>query len=207
MAGDEELTIDQLARRTGMTARNVRAHQSRGLLAPPTLRGRTGYYGPDHVARVKLIQELQEDGYSLDLIKRILRRAGGSTDEVRRFAKALHKPFDEIPNVTDQAEVQEELAELGVPVEHIVAAGEDIRKHTDAIARIALRLFIDHVWRPFDEAGRPEEGLDRILDAIERLRPLASGTFVSMFQVSMQEAAEKGTARELRLLEAERRAS
>ena len=28
-----------------MTVRNIRAHQSRGLLPPPQLRGRTGYYG------------------------------------------------------------------------------------------------------------------------------------------------------------------
>jgi hypothetical protein len=49
--------------------------------------------------------------------------------------------------------------------------------------------------------------LDRILDAIEKLRPLASQAIVSLFQLSMQEAAEKGTARELRLLEAKRRES
>ena len=30
-----ELTIDELARETGMTVRNIRAHQSRGLLPPP----------------------------------------------------------------------------------------------------------------------------------------------------------------------------
>ncbi len=40
-----DLTIDELAQRTG-TVRNVRAHQSRGLLPPPEVRGRTGYYGP-----------------------------------------------------------------------------------------------------------------------------------------------------------------
>ena len=58
-ADDNDLTIDELARQIGMTVRNVRAHQSRGLLPPPELRGRTGYYGPEHVARLKLIQELQ----------------------------------------------------------------------------------------------------------------------------------------------------
>jgi hypothetical protein len=47
-AGTSELTIDQLARRTGMTARNIRAHQSRALLARPTLRGRTGCYSDSH---------------------------------------------------------------------------------------------------------------------------------------------------------------
>ena len=56
----DELTIDELARRTGMTVRNVRAHQSRGLLPPPEVRGRTGFYGPEHVARIELIREQEE---------------------------------------------------------------------------------------------------------------------------------------------------
>ena len=37
VADDDSLTIDQLAQRTGMTVRNIRAHQSRGLL--PAARG------------------------------------------------------------------------------------------------------------------------------------------------------------------------
>ena len=69
---DNELTIDELGRKIGMTVRNIRAHQSRGLLPPPALRGRTGYYGPDHIARLELIQELQSEGFNLDLIKRLL---------------------------------------------------------------------------------------------------------------------------------------
>ena len=46
--GESRLTIDELARETGMTVRNIRAHQSRGLLPPPVVRARTGYYGPEH---------------------------------------------------------------------------------------------------------------------------------------------------------------
>ena len=33
----DEMTIDELALESGMTARNIRAHQSRGLLPPPTV--------------------------------------------------------------------------------------------------------------------------------------------------------------------------
>ena len=47
-----EFTIDELARETGMTVRNIRSHATRGLLPPPEVRARTGYYGPDHVARL-----------------------------------------------------------------------------------------------------------------------------------------------------------
>ncbi len=45
-AKDAAMTIDELARETGMTVRNIRAHQSRGLLPPPEVRARTGCTGP-----------------------------------------------------------------------------------------------------------------------------------------------------------------
>ncbi|HEV2776881.1 MAG TPA: MerR family transcriptional regulator [Solirubrobacteraceae bacterium] len=95
---DKDLTIDELARKIGMTVRNIRAHHSRGLLPPPVLRGRTGYYGAEHVARLKLVQELQSEGFNLDLIKRLLDGAGGDSSELLRFKHALARPFgDEEP--------------------------------------------------------------------------------------------------------------
>lgn len=104
----DELTIDQLAARTGMTVRNIRAHQSRGLLAPPTVRGRTGYYGPDHVERLELIKELQADGYNLDLIRRLVEGAGGRTGEVLRFTRAVREPFvTESPEPIDVVKLAE----------------------------------------------------------------------------------------------------
>ena len=66
--GERRLTIDQLAQRTGMTVRNIRAHQSRGLLPPPMVVARTGYYGDEHVARIRLIQEMQAEGFNLKSI-------------------------------------------------------------------------------------------------------------------------------------------
>jgi DNA-binding transcriptional MerR regulator len=53
-APDGKMTIGELARRTGMTIRNIRAHQTRGILPPPEVHGRTGYYNEDHVARIEL---------------------------------------------------------------------------------------------------------------------------------------------------------
>jgi DNA-binding transcriptional MerR regulator len=106
---DDSLTIDELARRVGMTARNVRAHQSRGLLPPPHLRGRTGYYGPEHVARLELIRDLQAEGFNLEAIRRLLDRApGGSASEALDFTRALVEPFgDELPAVVEAERLQE----------------------------------------------------------------------------------------------------
>src|SRR3954447_3204668 len=103
-----DLTIDELARETGMTVRNIRAHQSRGLLPPPEVRARTGYYGHDHVARLRLIQELQGNGYNLAAIKDLVSRSSGSSQEALDFARALLAPFeDERPEVIEAVELAE----------------------------------------------------------------------------------------------------
>src|ERR687897_2043584 len=109
---EDDLTIDELARRTGMTVRNIRAHQSRGLLPPPEVRGRTGYYGSEHVARIELIKELQADGFNLEAIRRLLESAGGSTDQVLRFTRVVAASFEEEqPEVTDLAGLRERWAD------------------------------------------------------------------------------------------------
>lgn len=101
-----QLTIDELARATGMTARNIRAHQSRGLLPPPEVRGRTGYYGGEHVERIELIKEMQAEGFSLELIRRMIESANGSSGEVLGFTRALRAPFvEEEPEFTDLADL------------------------------------------------------------------------------------------------------
>ena len=66
------MTVGVLARRAGMTVRNVRAHAARGLLPPPRLEGRTGYYGPEHLARLELITQLQDQGFALSAIERLV---------------------------------------------------------------------------------------------------------------------------------------
>src|SRR3954470_22085183 len=91
----ETMTIDALAQRTGMTVRNIRAHQSRGLLQPPMIEGRTGYYGPDHVARIELIAEMQADGFNLAAIKRLLENQPGSDSEMLGFKRALMAPWED----------------------------------------------------------------------------------------------------------------
>jgi DNA-binding transcriptional MerR regulator len=88
-----ELTIDELARQAGMTVRNVRAYRSRGLLPEPRLRGRKGYYGPEHVARLELISDLKDRGFSLESIGQLIERAPEeSLDDALDFARAVMAP-------------------------------------------------------------------------------------------------------------------
>ena len=81
-----QLTIEQLAAAPGMSVRNIRSHQARGLLAPPEVRLRVGYYGPEHVAQLRLIRDLQEEGFNLNGIKRLLDDMHGTAERLRPIA-------------------------------------------------------------------------------------------------------------------------
>ena len=101
-----ELTIDELARETGMTVRNIRAHQSRGLLPPPEVRARTGYYGPEHTARLRLIQDLQAEGFNPKAIERLIVASNGTSEQVLEFGRAVLTAFvEEEPELTTTEEL------------------------------------------------------------------------------------------------------
>jgi len=65
-------TIDELARQTGVTTRNIRAYHSKGLLPAPRLVGRTGYYDDRHVHRLQAVTRLIERGFSIVSIRSLL---------------------------------------------------------------------------------------------------------------------------------------
>jgi DNA-binding transcriptional MerR regulator len=239
-----EMTIRQLAERTGMTVRNIRAHQTRGLLPPPVVRGRTGYYNEEHVARIELTREMQADGLNLEAIRRVLDSGDGSASAIFDFTRALRAPFeDEAPEIVDADELTAiwggevdpklnrrieklgvfralpdgrvevisprivraaaELAELGVGAEGAVATAEKLRRHADGVARAFVSLFVKEIWRPFEEAGRPEGEWPRMSEALERMRPLAAGALLATFQMAMAEAVENESERMLRLTAAD----
>jgi DNA-binding transcriptional MerR regulator len=67
-----ERTIDELAQAAGTPTSTVRLYQSKGLLPPPRLVGRVGWYGEGHLARLRLIGRLQEQGFSLAAIRHLV---------------------------------------------------------------------------------------------------------------------------------------
>ncbi|WP_327146971.1 MerR family transcriptional regulator [Nocardia sp. NBC_01327] len=72
MPGGPEYTIDELARVADTTVRSVRVYHERGVLPPPEVRGRTGYYGAEHINRVRTISRLLNRGIKLNGIKELL---------------------------------------------------------------------------------------------------------------------------------------
>lgn len=92
-----EYTVDELAREAGTTVRNLRAYQDRGLLPPPQRRGRVGIYSAEHLARLKLIGELLERGYSIASIRELLEawQQGQGLAQVLGLDQAIIGPWNQ----------------------------------------------------------------------------------------------------------------
>ncbi|MET9864273.1 MerR family transcriptional regulator [Streptomyces smyrnaeus] len=85
----DQLTVDQLAARAGVTVRTVRFYSTRGLLPPPAIGPRrVGRYGPEHLSRLALIEELQNQGMTLAAIERYLQRL---PDDISAHDLAIHR--------------------------------------------------------------------------------------------------------------------
>jgi DNA-binding transcriptional MerR regulator len=107
------LTIEQLAGEVGMSVRNIRNHHTRGLLPPPEVRARVGYYNSDHVARLRLIQDMQADGFNLAAIERLVSGSGGLAKRLLGLREAVTAPFEpEQPELITAAELGERFGEL-----------------------------------------------------------------------------------------------
>ncbi len=240
---DGEMTIGELAERTGMTVRNIRAHQTRGLLPPPIVRGRTGYYSEDHVARIELTRELQEEGLNLEAIRRMLAGADGAATEVVALTRTLRAPFEEeAPEIVDVVELAElwkkeveegrgfemlergeklgvirslpdgkvevisplmmraaaALADVDMSPDAVLAVAEQLRSKVEEIAELFTDLFIEQVWKPFDDAGRPEEDWPKVRETLNRTRPLGSDVLMGVFNIALADVTDKVLAETIR---------
>ena len=91
-----------------MTVRNIRSHRARGLLPAPEVRDRVGYYGPEHLTRLRMIQELQSEGFNLKGIERLLEHSPGPAEQFLSFKRTIGASFE---TEEPQAFTREELAE------------------------------------------------------------------------------------------------
>jgi DNA-binding transcriptional MerR regulator len=236
---DESFPIEELARRTGMTVRTLRAYQSRKLLPPPEVRSRMGYYSDRHVSRVELVKDLQVEGFKLDTIARMLDNTGDSDAEILQFSRTVKSLFGEAePQIVDVAELAdrfpargheaemigraeklgllrkldddryEELAPgvlhagedamsaLNVDVRRALKLVEQLRRHADGVAKLYLELFLESVWKPFSEAGQPDDQWPSVQRALERLRGIAEEALLGVFDLAMAERIDETFGRE-----------
>jgi DNA-binding transcriptional MerR regulator len=230
-SSEADLTIEQLAGEVGMTVRNIRNHHTRGLLVAPEVRARVGYYNADHVARLRLIQDLQADGFNLTSIERLLGSSDGLAGRLLGLRRAVTTPFEpETPEVMTTAELEqrfgsahakdaervgrlklliplgqdryevpspslldaaEQVMALGIPLRTTLELVEKMSRDCDSVSRAFTKLFLKEVWEPFDQAGRPDDGWDELIESIDSLRPLASEALLALFKLRMTAQLEE----------------
>jgi len=78
-----------------------------------------------------------------------------------------------------------ELEKLGIPINTGLAVQEQVHRHTEGVADAFVRLFVERVWKPFNDAGRPESEWPRVHAALNQLRPLATEALVATFHQVM----------------------
>jgi DNA-binding transcriptional MerR regulator len=118
--------IDDLAHRAGVPTRTIRYYTQQGLLPPPALRGRVGYYDERHVERLRLIKELQEKRYlPLSVIKSVVMHyeAGADLDTMLVPLDMVFAPRWDAGDRRDFTR-DELAAEAGVDVSVVDAAEE-----------------------------------------------------------------------------------
>jgi DNA-binding transcriptional MerR regulator len=77
-----EYRVEELAANSGVRVDTLRFYQGRGLLPAPKRVGRTAVYGDDHLARLRRIKELQQQGFKLAQIQQVLEQPAGRAPEL-----------------------------------------------------------------------------------------------------------------------------
>jgi DNA-binding transcriptional MerR regulator len=75
------MRVEQLSAEAGVSVDTIRYYQSKGLLAPPRRQGRFAWYGDEHLDRMVRIRSLQERGFTLATIVRLLNGDLDAADE------------------------------------------------------------------------------------------------------------------------------
>ena len=171
--GSAEYTVDELARAADATVRNVRAYQDRGLLPPPEKRGRTGIYTSDHLARLRLINQLLDRGYTLGNIAELIAawEKGQNLRDLLGLESAITSPWsEELPGAFSMAEI----ITLFGKYEKVTAIPELIRRVTelgilqaDGLRFRAPRPRLVHAAAQLVAMGIP---LSALLDILRMLR-------------------------------------
>lgn len=198
-ADENDLTIEQLSARSGMTVRNIRAHQARGLLPPPEVRQRVGYYGEGHLSRLELISQLQADGFNLKGIERLLEGTSGEASEaIMSFRRAVHEPFEsEQPQIFTLAELRERFGNDATPLllRRAIKLGLVTPVGPNSFEIASPRLM--EIAGEMMERGVSAEALLDVVEVMKRSSGYVAEAFAQLFVSSVwQPFVEKGQPEE-----------
>jgi DNA-binding transcriptional MerR regulator len=80
-APTDRIRVEELARQASVSVDTIRFYQKRQLLPAPVREGRIAWYTAEHVERLARIRELQREGFSLAMIRRVIAGELDAADE------------------------------------------------------------------------------------------------------------------------------
>lgn len=97
-----EYRLDELARISGVSARNIRAYRERGLLDPPRRVGRSAYYDDYHLSQLRTINQLHRRGFNTAHIAEFFAslRKGADLADILGIQRAVLGPHADEPAAT-----------------------------------------------------------------------------------------------------------
>lgn len=104
------IRVEELARRGDVSVDTIRFYQKRQLLPAPRREGRIAWYGDEHVERLARIRDLQRQGFSLAVIRRLLAGELDPADEPLAAAVAGAQHRD-----AELLDLDELAARVGIP--------------------------------------------------------------------------------------------
>ena len=194
------------------------------------------------MARLRLVQEMQAEGFNLAGISRLVGGSEGAADRLLGFKRMVTTPFEtespEILTLDELAErfgpvepkllqravrlellvpvgdgryeapspallrAAEEVLSRGIPLPAALSMISQVKRNCEAVSRAFVKLFMEELWMPFEREGQPEERWEDVMEAIERLRSLASEALLAMFKQTMtaevEDAFGKALARQVK---------
>jgi DNA-binding transcriptional MerR regulator len=183
-AEPEALRVEELARRSDTSVDTIRFYQKRGLLPPPRREGRVAWYGADHLERLLRIRELQGQGFSLAMIRRLLDGELDAADEP--LAAAVAAASDE-----ELLSLDELAARAGVPsplLQAVVREGLLVARVQDGEPRFAASdVAIVAAGLQLLEAGLPLAELLALAQRHDAATRAIAEHAVTLFDVHVRE--------------------
>jgi DNA-binding transcriptional MerR regulator len=131
------IRVEELAARADVSVDTIRFYQKRRLLPPPERRGRIAWYGAEHVDRLARIKDLQQRGFSLAVIRRIVSGELDRADEPLAAA-VVGAGDDGGPGTEEFLTLDELAARSGVPaalIDSVVSEGLLVPRRHEGDAR------------------------------------------------------------------------
>jgi DNA-binding transcriptional MerR regulator len=158
--------IDELARVSGVTTRNIRAYQERGLLPPPQRVGRVALFDDTHLARLKIISSMLERGYtSANMLEMLTAwEHGRDLGQLLGLERAL------VPPAGDQG------VTMSLPEARALAGGEaDLQRVVDAglveLSGTRARVLRPRLLEGFAEMRTHGMSTDALVDLYQQVDP------------------------------------